>query len=78
MDMRLEYEGVTFAAERKPATIFFFEEGIVVDHVSFTDVQEACEYLVFCHYRKDKREDCLWYKDNGQEALVMYTEVERG
>ena len=76
--MKLEYKGVTFAAERKPATIFFFEEGIVVDHVSFTDVQEACEYLVFCRYRKDKRKDCLWYRRKGEEALVMDTEVKRG
>ena len=78
MDMKLEYEGITFYVDRKPATVFFFEDGIVVDHVTFNDVQAACEYLVFCNYRKDEREDGLWYKGKGQEAFVMYTEVERG
>lgn len=75
MSVEIEYDGVKFAVKQQPATVFFFEDGIIVDHVSFTDVQEACEYLGFCRYRKDKREEGLWYKDNGQEALIMYTEV---
>ena len=72
-DLEFVYEGVRFYAKQIPCAVFFEYGGEIRDMVPFSDVEEACEYLAMCGYRKDKRELALW-KKRAETAFIVYFE----